>query len=97
MKIEGMNLPDQWKNASATTEHKLLFILYHSRSTKNGEWAEFQLAAKKRLYDLIAYAEYAVKYTETLIIPEVEIQFMFSRFLVQLLCWKFFWFYPPVF
>ncbi len=24
--------------------------------------------------------------TETLIIPEVEIQFMFSRFLVQLLC-----------
>ncbi len=38
---------------------------------------------KKRLHDLIAYVEYAVKYTETLIIPEVEIQFMFSRFLVQ--------------
>ncbi len=45
------------------------------------------VAVKKRLHDLIAYAEYAVKYTETLIIPEVEIQFMFSRFLVQLLCW----------
>ncbi len=40
------------------------------------------VAVKKRLYDLIAYAEYAVKYTETLIMPEVEIQFMFSRFLV---------------
>ncbi len=43
------------------------------------------VAVKNQLYDLIAYAEYAVKYTETLIIPEVEIQFMFSRFLVQLL------------
>ncbi len=44
------------------------------------------VAVKKQLHDLIAYAEYAVKYTETLIIPEVDIQFMFSRFLVQLLC-----------
>ncbi len=65
------------------------------------------VAVKKRLHDLIAYAEYAVKYTETLIIPKLEIQFMFSRFLVQSLCWiqpsstasfsarrKF---YPPVF
>ncbi len=40
------------------------------------------VAVKKRLYDVIAYAEYAVKYTDTLIMPEVEIQFMFSRFLV---------------
>ncbi len=40
----------------------------------------------KRVHDLTSYAEYAVKYTEMLIIPEVEIQFMFSRFLVQLLC-----------
>ncbi len=45
------------------------------------------VAVKKQLHDLIAYAEYAVKYLETLIIPEVEIQFMFSWFLVQLLCW----------
>ncbi len=45
------------------------------------------VAVKKRLHNLIANAEYAVKYTETLIIPEVDIQFMFSRFLVQLLCW----------
>ncbi len=45
------------------------------------------VAVKKRLHNLFAYAEYAVKYTETLIIPEVDIQFMFSRFLVQLLCW----------
>ncbi len=37
---------------------------------------KLRVAFKKRLYDLIA-----------LIIPEVEIQFMFSRFLVQLLCW----------
>ncbi len=44
------------------------------------------VAVKKRLHNLIAYAEYAIKYTETLIIPEVEIQFMFSGFLVQLLC-----------
>ncbi len=44
------------------------------------------VAVKKRLHDLIAYAEHAVKYMETLIIPEVAIQFMFSRVLVQLLC-----------
>ncbi len=36
------------------------------------------VAVKKRLHNLFAYAEYAVKYTEMLITPEVEIQFMFS-------------------
>ncbi len=41
------------------------------------------VAVKKRLYDLIAYSEYAVKYTETLIMPEVEIQFMFSNCLAE--------------
>ncbi len=55
--------------------------------TKKNSTQTSLVAVKKRLYDLIAYVEYAVKYAETLIIPEVEIQFMFSRFLVQLLCW----------
>ncbi len=49
------------------------------------QWSS-QGCRQDRPYDVIAYAEYAVKYTETLIIPEVEMQYMFSRFLVQLFC-----------
>ncbi len=52
------------------------------KDTKKNSTQTSLVAVKKRLYDLIAYAEYAVKYTETLIMPEVKIQFMFSRFLV---------------
>ncbi len=36
------------------------------------------VVVKKLLHDFIGYVEYAIKYTETLIIPEVAIQFVFS-------------------